>query len=35
MLLTKAGNSVSPTNGWADGMNEPRVGIVLKVLCRL
>ena len=27
-------NSISPTNGWADRTNEPRIGIVFKVPCK-
>ena len=31
----KVVNSVPPTDRWADRMNEPGVGAILKVLCRL
>ena len=27
-------NSIPPTDRWADGTNEPRVGAILEVLCR-
>ena len=26
-------DSIPPTDGWANRMNEPRVGAILKVLC--
>ena len=30
----KVVNGIPPTNRWADGTNEPRVGAILEVLCR-
>jgi len=28
-------NSISPSNGWTDGANQPRNWYILKALCQL